>query len=106
MFKNVALSLIMEIPIVLQQIGGISGAPGCRFDSQHGGLRIQHCRSCGSDHNCGSDLIPGPETPYATGWPKKKKSFDDGNINFSYISIVEKHYFKRYDIVWSLSIKN
>ena len=23
--------------------------------------------------NCGSDLIPGPGTPYATRWPKKKK---------------------------------
>ena len=24
-------------------------------------------------HSCASDLIPGPGTPYAEGWPKKKK---------------------------------
>ena len=27
----------------------------------------------GTGHNCGSDLFPGPGTPYALGQPKKKK---------------------------------
>ena len=31
------------------------------------------CHSCGVSRNCGSDLIPGPGTPYAGGRPKKKK---------------------------------
>ena len=30
--------------------------------------------NCGLDHNCGSNLIPGLETPYAVGQPKKKKT--------------------------------
>ena len=39
----------------------------------HSGLRIQHSRcSCSLACNCSSDLIPGPEAPYATGWLKKK----------------------------------
>ena len=29
--------------------------------------------SSGVDRNCGSDLIPGPGTPYTAGWPKKEK---------------------------------
>ena len=31
------------------------------------------CHSCSIGHDCGLDLIPGPGTPYAVGWPKKKK---------------------------------
>ena len=31
------------------------------------------CHRCGIGHNCGWDLIPGPGTPYAMGWPKRKK---------------------------------
>lgn len=41
--------------------------------ARHSGLRIWHCHTCGFGHNCGSDLIPGPGTPYTMGWPKKKK---------------------------------
>ena len=37
------------------------------------GERIQHCYSFGIGHNCSSDLIPGPGTPYAEGQAKKKK---------------------------------
>ena len=36
--------------------------------AQHSELRI-----CGLGHNCGSDLIPGPGTPDATGVTKKRK---------------------------------
>ena len=39
---------------------------------QHSGLRRQSCHSFSSGGNCGLDLIPGPETPYAMGRPKKK----------------------------------
>ena len=38
-----------------------------------GGLRIWHCPSFSLGCNGGSDLIPGPGTPYAEGQPKKKK---------------------------------
>ena len=31
------------------------------------------CCSCGVGHNCGSDLIPGPGTPYAMEKEKKKE---------------------------------
>ena len=37
------------------------------------GVRIQHCHSCGSGCNCGSDLISGLGAPYASGRPKKIK---------------------------------
>ena len=51
------------------------GSAGTQVQSQaqHSGLCIWHCRSCGLGHNCSSDLIPGPETPYSEGQPKKKK---------------------------------
>ena len=42
------------------------------FLAWHSGLRIWCCHSCGISHNCSSDLIPGPGTSYAAGWPKKK----------------------------------
>ena len=29
--------------------------------------------ACGVGHNRGSDLIPGPVTPYGKGWPKKRE---------------------------------
>ena len=38
------------------------------------GLRIPCCHSCSISCNCGLDPIPGPGTPYAEGWPKKKKN--------------------------------
>ena len=37
----------------------------------HSELRIQCCWIVG--HNCGSDLIPGPGTPFTMGQPKKEK---------------------------------
>ena len=45
------------------------GSAGMQVQSlaRHSGLRIQCCCSFGSD------LIPGLETPYATGWPRKGK---------------------------------
>ena len=36
------------------------------------GLRIWHRCTCSLGHNFSSDLIPGPETPYAMGEPKRK----------------------------------
>ena len=64
----------MEFPLGLNGIGSISAAAGRRFDLQSGtmGQRIQGCHSCGISRNCGSDLIPVLETPYAEGWPKKR----------------------------------
>ena len=40
--------------------------------------RIQCCCSCGLGHKCSLDLLPGPETPYAMGQPKKKKKKKKG----------------------------
>ena len=40
--------------------------------AQHSGLRIQCCHSCGKGRDCGSDLVPGPGTPYTMGQPKKE----------------------------------
>lgn len=37
----------------------------------HRGLRDLHCCSCDLGHACGSNLIPGLETPYGAGRPKK-----------------------------------
>ena len=39
----------------------------------HSGLRIQDCHSCCLGIDCGSDLIPGLETPYASRAAKKEK---------------------------------
>ena len=50
---------------------GVSAALACRFDPQPGGVA----------RNCDWDLIPGPNTLCALGWPKKEKSF------FLYFSI-------------------
>ena len=41
--------------------------------ARHSGLRIWHCHGCSVDSNCSLELIPGPGTPYALGWPKKEK---------------------------------
>ena len=48
-----------------------------RSSDPHRGSRIRRCCSCSLGCDCGSDLIPDPETPYAVGQPtmkKKKKS--------------------------------
>ena len=64
----------MGVPAVAQQDQGHLGYAGTQVQSlaQHGGLRI--CSSCGLGPNHGWDLIPDRGTPYAEGWPKKKKS--------------------------------
>ena len=36
-------------------------------------LRTSTATGCCVGCSCSSDMIPGPGTPYATGWPKKKK---------------------------------
>ena len=54
----------------------------------HSGLRICCCCSYGVDHNCGLDLIPGPETPYATGKPKNKTKQNKTKQNKKTIEII------------------
>ena len=44
-----------------------------RSSAWHSGLRIPSWHSRGVSRNYSSDLIPGPETPYAVGQPKKEK---------------------------------
>jgi len=57
-------------------IVGVPATPGRRFNPLPGttGERIWHCRSWGGGRSCDSDLIPGLETPHATGWPKMGKN--------------------------------
>lgn len=62
------------VPDVTQQIGGILGALGFRFDPWHSGVRVWHCYSCSVVCSCGSDLMPGLEIPHAVGRPKKKEN--------------------------------
>ena len=82
--------LLYEMGIVISHRGEWSsrcGATGwaaswacwtqVRSLARHSGLRIPHCCSCGLGPNCGLDLIPGLGTPYATGWPKKKRQKKD-----------------------------
>ena len=63
------------VPAVVQQDVWHLRSAGTMVQSpaQHRRLRILHCHSCGLGCNCGSDLIPGMETPYAAGQPKKEK---------------------------------
>ena len=63
------------VPTVVQWDQQHLWSPGMKVGAlaQHSQLRIWHCHSFSLGQNCGSDLIPGLRTPYATGWPKKKK---------------------------------
>ena len=66
---------LLEFPLWRNVTGSISTVAGCGFNPQPSGVgsMIQHCCSCGVGHNCGSDLIPGPEAPYTVRQPKKEK---------------------------------
>lgn len=62
-------------------IGNVLGALGRKFNPWPGmvGLRMQYCCGCSIGHNCSSDPIPGPGTPYALEWPRKK-SFKNASL--------------------------
>lgn len=62
------------VPAMAQQHRWYIGSAGTQIRSlaQHSGLRIRYCSTCSLGLSYGSDLISGPRTPYATGWPKKK----------------------------------
>ena len=67
----------LGVPAVAHGIGRVSIVPGYRFCPQLStvGSRILCYHSCiVIGYNCSSDLIPGPGTPYAMGWPKKKEN--------------------------------
>ena len=44
-----------------------------RSQAQHNELKDLAWQQLWCRHNCGSDLVPGPGTHYATGQPKKKR---------------------------------
>ena len=44
-----------------------------RFLAQHNGLRIHVLPQLWPSSKFGLDMIPGPGTPYASGWPTRKK---------------------------------
>ena len=61
--------------------------------TQHSGLRIRCGHNFGLGHNCGSDLLPGPGTPYASGQPKfkKKKGKESDSLkNHSFVGTLAK----------------
>ena len=45
-----------------------------RSPAPHSGLRTLCCCSCGFGCDCDLDMIHGPRTPYALGWPKNLKN--------------------------------
>ena len=49
--------------------------------ARNSGLRKRCCHSCTIGHNCGSDLSHGLGTPYAMGWPKKKKKKKEREVD-------------------------
>ena len=55
------------------------GSTGTQVRSlaRHSGLRIWCCHSCGLGLNGGFDLIAGPGTVYAMGWPKNKEEMKE-----------------------------
>ena len=68
----------MRVPAAVQQDKWSlrsPGSPGTKAPSltQHSGLRIWRCHSCGLGYNYCSEMIPGRGTPYAKGQPKKGK---------------------------------
>ena len=69
-----------EVPAVAQQDQRYLWSSGTQVRSlvRHSGLRIQCLTGVG--HNCGLDLITGLGTPYALGWPKKKKQTNKTNF--------------------------
>lgn len=56
-----------------------------RDTAQHSGLGIWHCCSCDLSQIYGSDVIPGPETPYAVWCLKKKRKKKISFIFFLFI---------------------
>lgn len=72
----VILKIRLGVPLWLSGIGGVFGVVRLRFDplAWHSGSSIWLCSSCSLGHSFGSNLIPGPGTPSAVGWPKKKES--------------------------------
>ena len=64
----------MEFLLWCNRIGNVSAAPRHRFNPQHSIGSILYCHRYSIGHNYGLDLLPGPGTPYAARWPKKKKN--------------------------------
>ena len=60
--------LFWEFPLWHNEIVGILGVLGCKFDAPawHSGLGIGCCHRCSLGHDSGLDLIPGLGTPNAT----------------------------------------
>ena len=58
--------------------------------AQHSGLRSLHCCSYSLGCDCSSDLIPGPEAPYATGWLKMEKRERERKIHLQFFTVMYK----------------
>ena len=79
-YRGVAISIHYLLTSKRHDRSSCCGTTGSEasLQCQHAGsipgqALIRHCCSCGVGHNCGSDLILGPETPHAQGWQKKKQ---------------------------------
>ena len=63
--------IVKEFSLWHNGIGSVSGGIGGRFDPQPGTVvKDPVLPSCGIGQNCGSNMSPGPGTPYTVGWPK------------------------------------
>ena len=65
----------------------------------HSGLGIPCCCNCGIGWNCGLDLVPGLETPYAKGQPPphpkkvhRSSSYHPATIVLSYLTFSPVHF--------------
>ena len=63
--------------------------------AQHSRLRVRCCYGCGIGHNFSLDLIPGPETPCATGWPEKEEKKE---VSWIFHSLLEVSIWRFQDI--------
>ena len=72
---------VLGVPPVAQGDGQCLWNSGMQVKSpaQHSRLWFRCCYNCSTGQHCGSNLIPGPGTPYAVVWPKKKKEKEKKN---------------------------
>jgi len=71
--RNFFKMIMLEFPLWRNMMGGILQHLdiGSIPSPAHWVKAFWCCCSCGPGHSCGWDLILGPRTPYAKGWPKK-----------------------------------
>ena len=96
--------IIIEIPAVAQQDRWCLGSTGTqvRSPAPQSRLRIWCCLSCSLGGSCGLDLIPGLETPCATGQPKKKNYYNNNKLLLLLLLLLFRHQLESrvYQVWW------